>query len=83
MGGRVNTDCTLKEEFYAIYFKRGKHRRRCSHCRKLIQDGEMARFRRYKLKKAYPVKGIMSFERWEYTHQACEAQGVNAEAADG
>ncbi len=62
---------TMIKEFEQSYTQKGKHRKRCLVCRKLIQDGESATFALIETEKYYPVKGLMTFRNWKVKHTEC------------
>jgi hypothetical protein len=62
----------VTKEFKAPYEKKGKHRRRCKVCNRLMQDGEMAVFRQIKDRDYYPVSGVMGFTNWYVAHDECD-----------
>ena len=62
------------------YQQKGKHRKRCPVCSKLVQDGEQAVLQKVKVERAYPVKGLMWFVRWYVTHVECVERAAAREA---
>ena len=61
----------LLKTFECIYTKKTKHRKKCSSCGKLIQDGEKVVAEQIKSEKYYPVKGLMYFVTWRFWHSTC------------
>ena len=53
------------------YKQLGKHRKKCRMCGKLIQDGEMVDISCHIKEQVYPVKGIMRFATYYFTHDYC------------
>jgi hypothetical protein len=61
-------------EFTTNYTQKTKHRKKCSLCGRLIQDGELVRMRKFLNEKFYPVKGIKKFVVWRFSHETCESE---------
>jgi len=59
----------ILKEFTTIYRKTGKHRKKCSVCGRLINDGDRIVARLIQQEKYYPVKGIMKFSTWKFMHE--------------
>jgi len=53
------------------YKKKTKHRKKCRKCGLLIQDGELVKAELIQKEKYYPLKGIMRFNTWYFSHIAC------------
>ena len=68
------------KSFTTEYKKLGKHRKKCLVCGKLIQDGETVYAEQVKSEKYYPVKGIMKFATWRFSHVVCkERQAIGTD----
>ena len=62
----------IATEFETIYIQKTKHRKRCRFCNKLIADGESVIMEKSIAEKYYPVKGIMKFAKWSFSHVGCK-----------
>lgn len=71
--------CEVIQEFEVPYELRGKHRRKCRACGKLIADGELVHIEQVKETKYYPVRGLMGFMRLHVWHSACRARNGGKE----
>ena len=54
------------------YKQLGKHRKKCHWCGKLIHDGESVNMWLSIKEQVYPVKGIMRFQTYYFTHTGCK-----------
>ena len=58
-------------EFQTTYTKKGKYRRKCYVCGKLINNDEKVLMQKFEIEKYYPIKGIMRFIKWKTKHINC------------
>lgn len=62
------TDRDVLRSYDTSYQKMGNHRKKCTSCGKLIQDGQKVTASQIKTTKYYPVKGLMAFTKWTFEH---------------
>lgn len=67
----------ILSDFETTYHKRTKHRAKCVVCGKLINDGDKVNAKKIKEEKYYPVKGLMGFIKWQFTHVGCNQSGIS------
>ena len=71
------------KQFETIYNQKTKHRKKCRFCNKLIADGTKVMMQQSQEEKWYPVKGLMGFTRWIFTHLDCyKKHTAEVEAAE-
>ena len=62
----------LVKKYTGTFAPRNGHSHNCNVCSKRLASGDRVIISCYKVEKYYPVKGLMGFMRWYYTHVACK-----------
>jgi len=64
----------ILRSYETLYAQETKHRKKCRVCGKAIMDGELVRAELIQKEKYYPVKGIMRFNTWYFSHSKCRKE---------